>query len=402
VARERYAAIDVRDLKKVVRVPQNQAHTLKERVLHPLRRTHFDERRALDGVSFQVAEGDFFGVVGRNGSGKSTLLKCLAGIYAADGGEMLVAGRLAPFIELGVGFNPELTARENALINAVMMGLTPAQARERFDEIIAFAELEEFLEVKLKNYSSGMQVRLAFSVMVRSDADVLLIDEVLAVGDAAFQQKCFDAFERLRSEGRTIVLVTHDMALVERFCDRALLLEQGRVELDGAPEEVARRYLEVNLAGATRRTPGERGPATIVDAWLEDRDGERVLSARHGEPLRAEVTIEAHEPVARPMLDVWLDDSAGVRVFATSTEALDGPVGPLAAGARVRLRLEVENRLAPGRYRLGCSLLSESRSPGNVLALSEHAAEFMVVADDHVYGSVALEHSLSVEAEEAR
>ena len=166
-ARERYAAIDVRDLRKVVRVPHNQANTLKERALHPFRRAQFDERRALDGVSFQVAKGEFFGIVGRNGSGKSTLLKCLAGIYQSDGGKIKVAGRLAPFIELGVGFNPELTARENALINAVMMGLTPTQARERFDEIIAFAELEEFLDVKLKNYSSGMQVRLAFSVMVQ-------------------------------------------------------------------------------------------------------------------------------------------------------------------------------------------------------------------------------------------
>jgi ABC-2 type transport system ATP-binding protein len=389
----------VRDLRKVVRIPRNQVHTLKERALHPLRRTQYDELRALDGVSFQVAEGEFFGVAGRNGSGKTTLLKCLAGIYAADGGQMLVAGRLAPFIELGVGFNPDLTARDNVLLNAVMMGLTPAEARRRFDEIIDFAELGDFLEVKLKNYSSGMQVRLGFSVMMRSDADVLLIDEVLAVGDAAFQQKCFDTFERMRTEGRTIVLVTHDMALLERFADSGLVLESGRVEYQGEPDRVARRYLELNLGGAVRSEDGG-APAQVVGAWIEDAAGTRILTARHGEPLRAQVTFQAESPVARPMLDVWLDDATGARVFGASTEALDKPLAPLAAGARVRLTLELENRLAPGRYRLGCSLLSEQRAPENVLALSERAVEFMVVSDEHVYGSVALPHELSVEAEQ--
>jgi ABC-2 type transport system ATP-binding protein len=389
----------VRDLRKVVRIPRNQVHTLKERALHPLRRTTYDELRALDGVSFQVAEGEFFGVAGRNGSGKTTLLKCLAGIYASDGGEMLVAGRLAPFIELGVGFNPDLTARDNVLLNAVMMGMTPAEARRRFDDIIEFAELEDFIEVKLKNYSSGMQVRLGFSVMVRSDADVLLIDEVLAVGDAAFQQKCFDAFDRLRAEGRTIVLVTHDMALLERFCDRAIVLERGRVEIEGPPEAAAPRYLELNLGDAVKGDTGA-APARLVDAWIEDGSGTRVQTARHGERMHAQVTIESDRAVEHPMFDVWLDDTAGARLFATSTEALDEPVGALAAGSRVRLRLELENNLAPGRYRLGCALLSESRSPENVLTLSERAAEFVVVSDRPVYGSVALPHRLYVEAEQ--
>src|SRR5687768_16684551 len=164
----RHAAVDVRDLSKTFRVPRQHMMTLKERALHPFRRADFDELRVLRGVSFQVREGEFFGIVGRNGSGKSTLLKCLAGIYAADAGEIRVAGRVAPFIELVVGFNPELTAHDNVAINGVMMGLSPAEARNRFDEVIAFAELEDFLDLKLKNYSSGMQVRLAFSLIVHS------------------------------------------------------------------------------------------------------------------------------------------------------------------------------------------------------------------------------------------
>src|ERR671927_1849774 len=174
-------------------------------------------------------------------------MKCLAGIYRADRGEMWMRGRMAPFIELGVGFNPDLTARDNVLLNAIMLGLTPAQARERFDEIIAFAELSDFVDLKLKNYSSGMQVRLAFAVMVQSGAEILLIDEVLAVGDAAFQQRCFDEFERMRDEGRTVVLVTHDMDIVRRFCHRAMLITNGEIEMIGDPGRVGRRYLERNF-----------------------------------------------------------------------------------------------------------------------------------------------------------
>ena len=191
--------------------------------------------QALDDVSFDVAQGEFFGVVGRNGTGKSTLLRCLAGIYRADAARSRSAGRVSPFIELGVGFNPELTARDNVILNAMMLGLTPQQARERFDAIIAFAELEEFLDLRLKNYSSGMQVRLGFSVAIQVEAEILLVDEVLAVGDAAFQQKCYEEFQRLKDEGRTVVFVTHDMSAVERFCDRAMLLEKGEIVTLGTP-----------------------------------------------------------------------------------------------------------------------------------------------------------------------
>ena len=203
--------------------------TLKERALHPFTTRTYDAFRALEDVTFDVKRGEFFGVVGRNGSGKSTLLKCLAGVYGADAGQIDVVGRVSPFIELGVGFNPDLTARDNVVINAVMLGLSRREARRRFDEIIEFAELEEFVDLKLKNYSSGMSVRLGFSVAIQVDAEVLLVDEVLAVGDASFQRKCFDEFERLRDEERTILFVTHDMNSVERFCDRAMLIERGQL-----------------------------------------------------------------------------------------------------------------------------------------------------------------------------
>jgi ABC-type polysaccharide/polyol phosphate transport system ATPase subunit/ABC-type polysaccharide/polyol phosphate export permease len=242
------AVVAARDVSKTFRLPHQKHTTAKHLVLDPLAHRNYEVLDALERVSFDVRPGETFGIVGRNGSGKSTLMKCIAGIYRLDGGQIAVRGRLAPFIELGVGFNPELAARDNALTNAVLLGLTPAQARARLNAIIAFAELEPFVDMKLKNFSSGMTVRLAFAVTTQVDADVLLFDEVLKVGDAAFEDKCLQHFDRLKEEGRTIVLVTHDMAAVERHCDRAMLLDRGRVAEIGAPDEIARAYERDNAA----------------------------------------------------------------------------------------------------------------------------------------------------------
>ena len=235
--------IEVRDLCKTYRVPAHPADTLKERVLHPWRSRRATPLEALRDISFDVRRGEFFGVAGANGSGKSTLLKLLANVYAPDSGTIRTAGRLAPFIELGVGLNPEFAAYDNVVISGVMMGLEPEEARARYPEIIEFAGLEEFTELKLKNYSSGMRVRLAFAVMAQVDADILLIDEVLAVGDAEFREKCLARTNQLRSEGKTIVLVTHSMETLARECDRAILLSDGLVRVAGDPAEVAERYL---------------------------------------------------------------------------------------------------------------------------------------------------------------
>ena len=262
-----------------------------------------------------------FGIVGRNGSGKSTLLKCLAGIYGVDegsgAGELEVRGRLSPFIELGVGFNPELTAYDNVIINAIMLGLTAKEARRRFDEIIAFAELEEFLDLRLKNYSSGMYVRLAFSVAVQVDADVLLIDEVLAVGDSAFQQKCFDRFNRLRAEGKTIVFVTHDMTTVTRYCNRAMLMERGRVVCLGDSDRVAREYHELNFGRAPEaasegqeRRYGDRG-AEILEAWIEDETGQRTGAVAQREPFSLCLQLAFHEDLQDPIFGFRLTNEQG-------------------------------------------------------------------------------------------
>ena len=239
-------AIVVEGLSKTFHVPQQRYTRLRERLVDRFRSEPPELLPALDAVSFEVRRGEFFGVAGRNGSGKSTLLRCVCGIYSYEEGRIEVRGRLAPFVELGVDLRPDLSARDNVILNATMLGLSRSEARDRVDAILAFAGLEEFETMRLRNFSSGMKVRLAFSVAIQVDADVLLVDEVLAVGDSSFQRRCFQEFDRLRREGRTVVLVTHDMEVLRRHCDRALLLESRRVIAVGKPERIADRYEELN------------------------------------------------------------------------------------------------------------------------------------------------------------
>ncbi|HWO93316.1 MAG TPA: ABC transporter ATP-binding protein [Dehalococcoidia bacterium] len=235
-------AIEVVDVSKTFRIPHENRTFLKEYFLQPFRRVTYERNEALRDVSFTVEQGEFFGVIGPNGSGKSTLLRILAGIYVPDSGHVRVRGLLSPFIELGVGFNFELTARDNIRINGTLAGLTSVELAERFDEILAFAELERFVDQKLKNYSSGMLVRLAYSIAIQIPFDVLLLDEVLAVGDEAFQEKCFATFERFKTEGKTVVFVSHALDLMERFCDRVCLLSSGRLVAIAAAREVVSIY----------------------------------------------------------------------------------------------------------------------------------------------------------------
>ncbi len=398
----RALAVDVAGVSKTFRVPRQHVMTFKERAMHPFRRTEVNDLHALRDVSFEIEEGEFFGIVGRNGSGKSTLLKCLAGIYKADAGRMRVAGRLVPFIELGVGFNQEMSALDNVVINGVMMGMTPREARDRFPAVIEFAELGDYLDLKLKNYSSGMQVRLAFSLMIQADADVLLIDEVLAVGDAAFQQKCFDVFHDLRDRGKTVILVTHDMAMVERFCVRAMLLEDGRVAAIGDPQSVARSYLELNFAGEAGAPPTGASPqdvssgVSIGDVWVEDEGGQRVDNLGQGERLVIRATLEAERRIEDPELGVTIHDTDNVVVFGTTTRELGREERPLEAGERLRLRVALRNDLRPGRYFVDCGVHERGQ---RVAAFRRRASGFLVYGNQRQSGLVALEHSFDLQRE---
>src|SRR3954462_1125797 len=357
-------AVVVEGVSKKFEIPHEVSHTLKERALHPFRRTRKDILQALRDVSFTVERGEFFGVVGRNGSGKSTLLKLMAGIYRSDAGTIGIAGRLSTFIELGVGFNPDLAAEDNIVLNGVMLGLSPREARRRADAVIDFAGLHEFTDLKLKNYSSGMLVRLAFSVMIQVDADVLLIDEVLAVGDAAFQQKCFDEFNRIRDQGRTVLLVTHAMSAVERFCDRAILLERGKVVDLGEPHAVATEYLQVNFAqeDMTAREvmedqqrdeePDRFGDqrAEIVESWFEDEHGMRTSVLPSASRCSFAARVRFNEELADPLFGFNLENSQKTVVLSASTLDLGQRTGRFAAGDEIVFRISFDNVFSPDRY----------------------------------------------------
>lgn len=239
-------AIKVSNVSKTFKLPHEKASTVKHLFVNFFRRKRgYEKQKVLEQINLEIKKGEFFGIVGRNGSGKSTLLKLLAGIYSPDTGHIQTSGKLVPFIELGVGFNPELTGRENVYLNGALLGFSEAEVDGFYDDIVKFSELERFMDQKLKNYSSGMQVRLAFAVAIQAKADILLIDEVLAVGDADFQRKCYNYFKQLKNQKKTVIFVSHDMEAVRDYCDKALMIEKGVVVDQGSSSSIANKYLDL-------------------------------------------------------------------------------------------------------------------------------------------------------------
>ncbi len=399
---DKLPAIVVDGVSKTFRVPEERTHTLKERALHPRRRSRHEAFTALKDVSFAIEQGEFFGIVGRNGSGKSTLLKCLAGIYGVDCGRIWCNGRMSTFIELGVGFNPDLAALDNVVMNGIMLGLSPREARSRFEQIIEFAELEEFQDLKLKNYSSGMYVRLAFSVAIQVDADILLIDEVLAVGDAAFQQKCFEVFNEMRDDGKTIVFVTHDMGSVNRLCHRAMLLERGDMVALGEPASVAESYLELNFRREMAResdgtvTRLGDGPARIVDAWVEDIAGKRWAVYNQGYPVVFKARVSFQQTVEDPALQVTLENEERRAAMIATTARDCERSGRFEAGDEAVFSVRFENYLAPGRY-LPLASLAHRGTGLDVIDRYRGAQHFMVGAVEARGGYVDLPYTAGVE-----
>ncbi|MGV3354966.1 ABC transporter ATP-binding protein [Streptococcus orisratti] len=240
---ENQVAVKVEHVSKFFKLPTESTHSLRTALVNRFKGIKgYKEQHVLRDINFEVNKGDFFGIVGRNGSGKSTLLKIISQIYVPEKGQVTIDGKVVSFIELGVGFNPELTGRENVYMNGAMLGFTTEEIDAMYDDIVEFAELKEFMNQKLKNYSSGMQVRLAFSVAIKAQGDILILDEVLAVGDEAFQRKCNDYFMERKKSGKTTILVTHDMGAVKKYCNRAVLIENGLVKAYGDPSDVANQY----------------------------------------------------------------------------------------------------------------------------------------------------------------
>lgn len=279
-------AIKVEHLTKSFKIPLEAHSGIKQKIINYFKGIKgYREFAPLKDVSFEIKKGEFFGIVGRNGSGKSTLLKSIAGIYVPDRGGVRVNGTLIPFIELGVGFNPELTGRENVYLNGALLGFSHSEMETMYEEIVDFAELHDFMEERLKNYSSGMQVRLAFSIAIRAQGDILLLDEVLAVGDEAFQRKCYTYFEELRAAGKTVILVTHSMSAVERFCSRGMFIEDGRIKLIGSPLDIATAYSLSNDQSYVTKKVGENERTSNIDIALTDKNGQEAAKFISGEDI---------------------------------------------------------------------------------------------------------------------
>ena len=302
-------AIEIQNLTKSFRIYADQGHSLKEKMLSGKRRK-YEERTVLNGISLTVEQGEAIGLVGKNGCGKSTLLKLMSRILYPEGGSVRLNGRVSSLIELGAGFHPDMTGRENIFTNASIFGLTHKEIEERLDEIIAFSEMEEFIDNPVRTYSSGMYMRLAFSVAIHVGADILLIDEILAVGDAAFQAKCFERLMEIKATGTTIVIVSHSMAQLERICDRTVWIEDGRIRMEGAPNEVHPAYLDFmgqrrQLSAPVQSAPeGEKPdtPARWTDICLLNEQGERVTTVRTGDTVTLQLTYEADPEQAEDAL----------------------------------------------------------------------------------------------------
>ncbi len=404
-------AIKVERLSKSFTIRGHHANGFKGRLAHPFRLRGAKQLNVLQEISFEVARGEFFGIVGRNGSGKSTLLKILASIYRADAGTIWTGPRIAPVIELGVGFQGDLAARENVLLNAEMIGLSPSVASERFDDVMRFADLEEYADLKLKNYSAGMRVRLAFAIATHTDADIFLFDEVLAVGDVAFQRRCEERFAALKNDpDKTVILVTHQLPRMTRICDRALLLEKGRIERIGDPEAVARRYAEVQLEGdrsvatKTKPTPSRRGVtrASMRGVWIGGPGRERIDHVERGQRIRLHAVFEATSAIARAGLRIEVRNSKGGRIFVPPLIDLGDAGRGLEPGDRLHVVTTIENKLVPGRYFVACA--------AHQLDLDDRArisrartTEFTVVSEETaVMGLVELDHEVEVTMTSAR
>ena len=375
------SAVRVHGVSKDFLLPHLRRNTVKSYVVNLFRgRREMEIQHALKDIDFEIAKGEFFGVVGRNGSGKSTLLKILAGIYRPTAGSVDVDGRLVPFIELGVGFNAELTGRENVYLNGALMGFSRREVDEIYDDVVAFAELEDYMDQKLKNYSSGMQVRIAFSLATRARGDILLVDEVLAVGDAAFQRKCFEHFRKLKSSGTTIVFVTHSMDAVREFCDRAILIDDSRIVASGNADEVAEQY--TRLFNPSPDEPPETHPDQPPESrWGEGQvrfDAVRVPAlCDEADDLVIELEAVATQDVREAVYGFLVSSSSGTAILGTNSRLKKYRCGALAKGQRVHMRWTVPNLFADGRHSIDLAI---SDGPGLVIYdYWKEAAWFTVV-----------------------
>ena len=361
-ATERPPVVRVSHLSKRFRLFHERHQSLKQSLLN-MRRANYEDFWALQEITFDVAQGETFGIVGHNGSGKSTLLKCLTGILEPDRGAVSVDGTISALLELGAGFHPELSGRENVFLNAAILGVSRRHIEERFDEIVEFSGLDQFIDTPVKNYSSGMFVRLGFAVAINVDPDVLIIDEVLSVGDAEFQAKCGDKISEFRDRGKTIVLVTHSMPDVIRLCGRAAWIDHGRLSAIGTPFEITEAYMQSTHDGrsiayqdAMRWGSGE---VTIESVRFLDADDRPVQFVTSNAPHVIEITLHADEPVLAPTVQLSIFDTQSNLITEVSTATRNARIAQI-HGTRT-VRLEIDGfPLNEGSYEMSCLVSDES------------------------------------------
>ncbi len=382
-------AIVVDGVSKSFRISTEPTHSLKERLVRlvRLRRSGFEEFPALRPLDLTVPAGQTVGILGHNGSGKSTLLKCIAGIITPSTGTVGVRGRLTSLLELGAGFHPDLTGRDNVYINAAFYGMSRRDIDRVFDDIVSFAELARFIDEPVKHYSSGMYVRLGFAVAVNLDPDVLLVDEVLAVGDEVFQTKCLSRIKQFQDEGRTIVFVTHDAETVRRVCDRAVVLHRGEAVFDGEPAHAIRVLRERLQDGADDHGPPRRSSAIWAVRTDHSHRGERA-HLLPGESLVVEVELRPTEPIENAVLDLEVGDRLGRPIYRVDTDALGAPLGRVDEVRTIRFTIK-NVWLLDGEFPI--SLKLSDRASGAIVDWREAAATFEVEAPGRADGTVALD-----------
>lgn len=350
-------SIEVQDVYKTFRIPHEKLTTLTERVLSMFRPVSYERLEALRGVNLEIERGSFVGIIGGNGSGKSTLLKLISGLLLPDAGTVRVEGSMSALLELGLGFSPELTVRENVELYAAVLGYPRQEVRRRVEEAIEFADLERFRDAKLKNLSTGMRARLGFATALQAESDIMLLDEILAVGDADFQLKCLDVFEEFKQRRKTMVLVTHDLSQVQRFCDEAVLLEHGKIALRGDPDFVTGEYLKsvgqapVGMPQAQSQVDriGD-GRIRALRGWLEDGRGNRIQRIRSGERPCAVIRFRITEDTDHPVLGMAIGAEDGSTAYSVNTSWLNRKTEHVGAGRIVEMRVPFNAALPNGRY----------------------------------------------------
>lgn len=396
--------ITVNGLHKQFKLPHEKNTSLKSTIINFYRQKQgFEQQKALEDISFEVNKGEFFGVIGRNGSGKSTLLKLLAGIYVPTKGSVHVEGKLTPFIELGVGFNAELTGRENVFLNGALLGFTRKEMEAMYDDIVAFAEIERFMDQKLKNYSSGMQVRLAFSIAIRAQSDVLLIDEVLAVGDLSFQEKCYKVFEDIKKSGRTVVFISHDSGAIERFCDRVAIVDQGKLVNIGDPTEmvleygaiVAEEQLQESVYVDKENTKHTgTGALTVQNVEIANSKGKVQSSVKFDEPFTVKIHYKLNRSIKdTPIIGIDMIDEQGVSVLGPNTKEASQAFAITKSGM-VSAEFLL-NPLSPGTYSITVGVYNENASMAYDLV--EGITKFKIIGEPR-HGKIYIEPRWSIAA----